>query len=73
MGGKVKKFLCIVVAVHRFEPRSSIIFSLYMDHLTNGGIWGLNSRGLISRSSWSAPLWALAIDDLADFTLAYVR
>ena len=65
-GGGVKTSLRILGAVCRFGPRSGATFFLYMDPLTHGG--GLGSELRVPLVA-PPPLWALASEDLAVFTL----
>ena len=64
-GGGVKTSLRILGAVCGFEPRSRATFFLYMDPLTHGG--GPGSE--LQVPPVAPPLWALASEDLAVFTL----
>ena len=65
-GGGVKTSLRILGAVCRFGPRSRATFFLYMDPLTHGGGPRVRTLGTPGRPP---PLWALASEDLAVFTL----
>ena len=64
-GGGVKTTLRIVAAVCGIGPRSRATFFLYMDPLTHGGGPGSELRVPLV----APPLWALASEDLAVFTL----
>ena len=64
-GGGVKTSLRILGAVCGFGPRSGATFFLYMDPLTHGG--GPGSE--LPVPAVAPPLWALASEDLAVFTL----
>ena len=64
-GGGVKTSLRILGAVCGFGPRSRATFFLYMDPLTHGG--GPGSE--LQVPPVAPPLWALASEDLAVFTL----
>ena len=63
--GGVKTSLRILGAVCGFGPRSRATFFLYMDPLTHGG--GPGSE--LQVPPVAPPLWALASEDLAVFTL----
>ena len=64
VGGGGKTSLRILGAVCGFGPRSRATFFLYMQPLTHGG-----GPGSELRVPPVAPLWALASEDLAVFTL----
>ena len=64
-GGGVKTSLRILSVVFGFGPRSRATFFLYMDPLTHGG--GPGSE--LQVPPVAPPLWALASEDSAVFTL----